>query len=93
MSKFRITIASLQDREELVAEVIYDHCHWVEISAEKPNEFIIQFYPHPKKDHWEFSFDEAIEALQDAKNRLSKMQRTPKQQKEYDRWKRSLDES
>lgn len=69
MERFRITIASLPDREQLVAEIIYDGIQWAEISQEA-DELIIQFYSHPKKKFWEFPYDEAMKALEKAKNKL-----------------------
>ena len=53
MSKFRITIASLPDRERLVAEIIYDGVQWAEISQET-DEVVVQFYSHPNQEYWEF---------------------------------------
>ena len=72
MEKFQITVASLPDREQLVAEIFYEGVQWVEISQET-NEFIIQFYSHPMKKYWEFSFEEALKALELAKKRLVDM--------------------
>ncbi len=72
MRKFRITVASLPDRERLVAEIIYNGVQWVEISQEE-EDVIIQFYPHPTQKFWEFSFDEAIKILEEAKNKLLEM--------------------
>ena len=69
MQKFRITIASLPDREEVVAEVLYDNVQWAEISQES-DELLIQFYPHPRQEYWEFSAEEAIKTLQQAKDKL-----------------------
>ena len=69
MDKFRITIASLPDRENLVAEILYDGVQWVEISQEA-NELIIQFYSHPRQQYWEFPLEDALEALQQAKKKL-----------------------
>ena len=69
MEKFRITIASLPDREYLVSEILYDGVQWAEISQET-NKLIVQFYPHPRQEYWEFSLDEAMEALQQAKKEL-----------------------
>ena len=68
-NNFRITIASLPDRENLVAEIFYDDTQWVEISQETPQMFI-QFYSHPTKDYWEFPVEEALEILEKAKKRL-----------------------
>lgn len=69
MDKFRITVASLPDREYLVAEILYGGVEWAEIS-QKTGELTIQFYPHPMEDQWEFSFDEAFAALEKAKKSL-----------------------
>jgi hypothetical protein len=85
MSKedYRIVICDMPDREELVAEVHYKNDYWVEISAEIPNKFVIQYYNHDSRNYWEFSFDEAMYVLQQAKDMLAVKQRNPEQQKEY----------
>jgi hypothetical protein len=70
MEKFRITIASLPDRERLVAEILYEGVQWAEISQEADDGPIIQFYSHPKKRYWEFSYGEAVQILEQAKNKL-----------------------
>ncbi|MEX0961945.1 MAG: hypothetical protein WDZ28_03715 [Simkaniaceae bacterium] len=69
MEKFRITVASLPDRERLVSEIIYDGVQWAEISQETGN-LIVQFYAHPRQRHWEFNLDEAIAVLEKAKKKL-----------------------
>jgi hypothetical protein len=69
MEKFRITVASLPDRERLVSEIIYNGVQWAEISQETGN-LVVQFYSHPQKKYWEFSLDEAIEVLEKAKKKL-----------------------
>lgn len=69
MEKFRITVASLPDREYLVSEIIYDGIQWAEISQETEN-LVVQFYAHPRQRYWEFSLDEAIRALEKAKEKL-----------------------
>lgn len=51
MEKLRITIASLPDREHLVAEILYEGIQWAEISQEKDDELIIQLYPHPREKY------------------------------------------
>jgi hypothetical protein len=70
MERFRITIASLPDRERLVAEILYEGVQWVEISQEVDEELIIQFYSHPRKKCWEFTYNEALQILEQAKNKL-----------------------
>jgi hypothetical protein len=69
MEKFRITVASLPDREHLVAEVLYEGLQWAEISQET-DKLVVQFYSHPRKSCWEFPFDEALRVLEMAKNKL-----------------------
>lgn len=70
MEKFRITIASLPDRERLVAEILYEGVQWAEISQEMDDQLIIQFYSHPRKKYWDFPFEEAKTILEEAKNKL-----------------------
>lgn len=70
MEKFRITIASLPDRERPVAEILYEGFQWAEISEEIDDELIIRFYSHPQEKHWEFLYDEALQILEQAKNKL-----------------------
>lgn len=70
MEKFRIIIASLPDRERLVAEILYKGVQWAEISQEKEDELIIQLYSHPREKNWEFPYDEALQILEEAKNKL-----------------------
>lgn len=72
MKQFEITIASLPDRESLVAEIFYDDVQWVEISQEK-EEIVIQFYSHPQKKFWEFPLDMALQALEEAKKKFIDM--------------------
>ncbi|NGX43352.1 MAG: hypothetical protein K940chlam7_01647 [Chlamydiae bacterium] len=71
-NNFRVTVVSLPDRESLVAEIYYDAVQWVEISQER-GELVIQFYHHPLKDYWEFSFEEAMKILHEAKQELQKI--------------------
>lgn len=91
MSKedFKIIICDLPHREELVAEVYYKSISWVEISAEIPNQFVVNFgncNKGNKGKYWKFPYDEAMEVLQKAKSLLAEKQRTPEQQAEHDAW-------
>lgn len=72
MERFRINIASLPDRENLVAEIVYDEVQWAEISQES-EEMMIQFYPHPRQEFWEFPINEALLILQKPKKALLDM--------------------
>ena len=69
MDKFRITVASLPDRENLASEIFYDHFGWVEISQET-DALVIEFYFYPERPYWEFSYDEALKMLKWARNEL-----------------------
>ena len=69
IDNFRIVIASVPDRENCVCEIFYNHTEWAEISQEG-NEILIQFYPHPSQDYWEFPMDVALDILQKAKKRF-----------------------
>lgn len=69
MNKFEIIIASLPHRERLVAEIYYNNMYWVQISQEK-EDLVIQFYPHPTEKFWEFSCEQALQILEQAKNKL-----------------------
>jgi hypothetical protein len=69
MEKFRITVASLPDREQLVAEILYEGVQWAEISQEA-SELIVQLYSHPRQEYWEFPLEKALEALKQAQKRL-----------------------
>ena len=70
---FHIDIASLPDRENLVAEIFYKKDQWAEISQELSDEMIAQFYAHPKQNPWEFPLEDALAALEEAKKRLAKL--------------------
>jgi len=73
LGDFYIVVASLPDRDQVVAEIYYKNNQWVEINQELSDEMIIQFYSHPKQEYWEFPLEEALEALQQAKQKLLKM--------------------
>jgi len=67
---FRITIASLPDRENLVAEISYKSKQVAEINQET-KKLIIQIYaPSKEKDYWDFSLDEFQKVVEEAKQRL-----------------------
>jgi hypothetical protein len=69
MKKFDITIASLPDRENLVAEILYERMQWAEISQEA-DQVMIQFYAHPTQKYWAFPLDEALKVLEQAKQKF-----------------------
>jgi len=69
MENFRITVNSLPDRENLVAEIYYKHYQVAEISQET-NELLIQIYCYKDKDSWEFSLEEFQKVIEEAKQKL-----------------------
>ena len=70
--KMEIKIASLPDRENLVAELWYDKVQWCEISQEL-NELILEIYPSLTGKPWTFQFEEALEFLQRAERRMASL--------------------
>ena len=64
-----VDIASPPDREKLVAQVSYDREQWAEINQESGN-LSLELYPRQDGKPWEFNFDEALGALQLARQRL-----------------------
>ena len=72
MMKMEIKIASLPDRENLVAELWYDKVQWCEISQEL-NELILEIYPSLTGKPWTFQFEEALEFLQRAERRMASL--------------------
>lgn len=69
IKKFTIKIGSVPNREELVAEIYYEHEQWVEISQEEA-QLIMKFYNPLNNKYWEFPCDEALNILERAKNKL-----------------------
>lgn len=71
MNDFKIITATLPDREHEVAEIWYKGKCWAEVSQEKLGCFDIEFYNHPENICWKISYNDAVNALEKAKNRLS----------------------
>ncbi|MCP5504459.1 MAG: hypothetical protein H7A41_04825 [Chlamydiales bacterium] len=88
---FRIMIADVPDKEEPVCEIYYKNSGWVQISAEVPGKFIVAFCNRDDGAYWEFPYEEAMEVLQEAKEHLAKLQRTPEEQAEHDAWKKKYE--
>lgn len=68
IGNFEINIASLPERDDLIAEIYHKNEHWAVIFEEVP--MTVYFYSKENCDYWEFSLDEAMEVLEKAKNRL-----------------------
>ncbi len=62
-------VASLPNKERPVAEIYYNNMYWVQISQET-DELSIHFYSHPTEKCWNFSLDQALEAIEKAKAKL-----------------------
>ena len=68
---FEITISTLPHRERPVAEIYYNNMYWVQISQEA-DDIIIHFYSHSNEKCWKLPLDEALEVIEEAKNKLLK---------------------
>ena len=90
MSKdpWRIVISYPPDKEEPVCEIYYKNKGWVQINYEDHGSFYVCFCNTDEGDYWELPYEEAMDVLQEAKEHLKKMQRTPEQQAEYDAMKK-----
>lgn len=71
MKNFNVQLASVPDRENLVAEVFFGTDMVAELSNESSDEFRIEIYPARNGKEWTFDFEEFLKALQIAKMRLS----------------------
>ncbi len=67
--KFSIRIASDTSREKVFAEIYYNNEEWAEISQEEENPVVV-FSPPLRGKYWEFSLEEALAALEKAKEEL-----------------------
>jgi hypothetical protein len=68
-TKMIVEIGSPPDRENLVAMISWGHDQWAEINQEIGS-LTLRIYPRQDGKPWEFSFDEALRALEQAKRRL-----------------------
>ena len=69
-TKMTIDLASPPDREKLVAQISFDREQWAEVHQEA-GALTLELYPRQDGKPWEFSFDEALTALQRAQQRLT----------------------
>jgi hypothetical protein len=70
MTTISITIASVPDREELVAELWLGDEQVGEVSKDARGEFIIELYSAPAGTPWRIRLDDLVAALGEAKARL-----------------------
>jgi hypothetical protein len=68
MKQFLIEIASVPDREYLVAEIWYNEQMIAEVNQEK-GDLVVEFY---MKEKISFNYDSFCEALQQAREKLLK---------------------
>ena len=70
--RYEVLIASVPDREEVVAEIFIDDVLWGELTDEgRPMNF--EVYPHPSGEPWTVDVDDLLRAIQSAKDRLLAM--------------------
>ena len=67
--KHRICISSPPDREKLVAEIFFGDTQWAEINQES-GDLQVEFYARPDGEPWQIDFQDALAALNEAKQRL-----------------------
>ena len=66
---YRIAISSPPDRVKLVAEIFFDDVQWAEINQES-EVLVVEFYPRPDGAAWQIDYEDALNALAEAKRRL-----------------------
>jgi|JI102314A1RNA_FD_contig_21_16220032_length_331_multi_3_in_0_out_0_1 hypothetical protein len=66
---FEIILASVPDRDDLVAEIWRGDSQFAEVRREEER-FFVELYPNPKDLAWIFEHSELIEALNAAERRL-----------------------
>jgi hypothetical protein len=71
-----ITIASLPDRENLVAELWFGDVQWGEINQEGES-LTLEIYPHRSGKPWVFDLDDVIQQVEQAKSRLEERTLAP----------------
>ncbi len=67
--KMHISIASPPDREYVVAEIFFGHEQWAEVNTEG-DRVTLELYAKRTGGPWAFAYDEALEAIQEARRRL-----------------------
>lgn len=72
MEKFHINITRRPNQKKPTAEIFYGNLRWAEISQET-EKLTIQFYKNPNQNYWEFSCDESLKILKQAKEKLLAM--------------------
>jgi hypothetical protein len=73
MKQMTVTIASVPDRETLVAELWSENELWGELSLEQ-GELKLEIYPPPNGQTWNLKYEELIDTIQQAKKELLEQQ-------------------
>lgn len=68
-NKLEISIASPSDREKLVAEIFFDKEQFAELNQEN-GILTLEFYPRKDGEFWRLDFDQAINSLVEARQKL-----------------------
>ncbi len=76
MNNWKIQLASLPDKRNLVAEIWYADELWAEISHEEDAPWL-EIYPRRGGESWHFDLDQAIKMLAKAKQRLADIDIAP----------------
>ena len=65
----RVVIASVPDRERVVAEIWCGECQLAELRS-VGDELVVELYPHPRVPSWEMRFEDLLDLLTVARQRL-----------------------
>lgn len=65
----RLQLWSPPDREKLVVEIFFDDVQWAEMNQER-DALEVEFYPRPDGEPWRLEYQDAVAALDQAKQRL-----------------------
>jgi len=90
-NQWETVLGDLPDMEDPVADVYYKNQHVFQLFNENCTGFIVKFANNPNGNYWEFPYEEAMEVLQEAKEHLAKLQRTPEEQARYEARMKELD--
>ena len=66
-TKLTLQIASLPDREYVVAELWYGDVQWGELFQKQGSLLTLEIYPNPTGNPWAFEFNDVVEILAQAK--------------------------
>ena len=68
--EMKICVSSPPDRDKLVAEIFFDNQQWAEVNQER-GELWVEFYARQDGHPWSILFSDAVNALQQAEQRLA----------------------